>query len=70
MNNSSVKLFRIQSIEIVQCQTLKKNPTKYTFRRFFQQKYQSTLPRHFSSQHIGDLGQVANLLQGTQVLSF
>jgi hypothetical protein len=35
MNNSSIKLFRIQSIEIVQFQIKKKNSTKYTFRRFF-----------------------------------
>jgi hypothetical protein len=32
----------------------KKNPSKYTFRRFFQQNYPSTQPRHFSLQHIGD----------------
>jgi hypothetical protein len=33
---------------------LKKIPTKDTFRHFFQQNYQLTLARHFSSQHIGD----------------
>jgi hypothetical protein len=67
MNYSNIKLFRIQSIEIVQCQILKKILQNILSAAFFNKIIN---PRNFSSQHFGDEGKVANLLQGTQVLSF
>jgi hypothetical protein len=66
MNNSSIKLFRIQSIEIVQCQIKKKILQNILSAAFFNK----IINQSFLVIFHHNTGQIANLLQGTQILSF